>query len=186
MTDKAVTLASTTTSNPSIVSAIYEETRSQLRDLLKRRRELEVALAAQETLIAKKEHEYLEETPSGNVITGFDNYTKGNIVAGRRRGRDEEERERRWRVFSRSSISWNPQTEQPEADQSAANTATTDTPTLANFQKTEVASVHVATTNATSAGKGTLTKKNKKGVEDVDGGEKDQKKARISFGPVRK
>lgn len=85
----------------------YMKMRKQLGELIQKRREIELALASQEELIAKKEQDYLEETPVGNIIAGFDNYTKGGLVSGRRRGREEEDRDRRLRVFSRSSISWN-------------------------------------------------------------------------------
>lgn len=53
--------------------------------------------------IYKKESEYLESTPHGNILTGFDNYIKGvtsNGVGGRRKqGVGEADR-----VFSRSSL----------------------------------------------------------------------------------
>src|SRR5205807_1245293 len=60
----------------------------------------------------KKETEYLEETPSGNIITGFESYTKGTTggigggaAGGRsRRGGGVSEGNR---VFSRSSVSFN-------------------------------------------------------------------------------
>jgi chromatin modification-related protein EAF6 len=52
--------------------------------------------------IYKKEGEYLEDTPHGNVLTGFDNYIKGvtsNAVARRKQGVSDNDR-----VFSRSSV----------------------------------------------------------------------------------
>jgi chromatin modification-related protein EAF6 len=56
--------------------------------------------------IFKKEGEYLEDTPHGNILTGFDNYIKGSSgTAGstrRRAGVTEQDR-----VFSRSSIRFN-------------------------------------------------------------------------------
>lgn len=58
-----------------------------------------------EASIANHENEYLEGTPSGNIITGFDNYTKGTTSAAAQRRRtgliDQN------RVFTRSSISYN-------------------------------------------------------------------------------
>lgn len=57
-------------------------------------------------MIYDKETEYLENTPSGNVIIGFDNYTKGTTGAAaqrRKMGLTDANR-----VFSRSSISYNP------------------------------------------------------------------------------
>jgi chromatin modification-related protein EAF6 len=62
--------------------------------------------AAEEELIYEKETEYLENTPSGNIIIGFDNYTKGTTGAAaqrRKTGLTDANR-----VFSRSSISYNP------------------------------------------------------------------------------
>lgn len=52
--------------------------------------------------IYKKEGEYLEDTPHGNVLTGFDNYIKSitsNAVGRRKQGVSENDR-----VFSRSSV----------------------------------------------------------------------------------
>ncbi len=60
--------------------------------------------AAHDESIYTKETDYLESTPNGNIITGFDNYTKGTGgAAGRRKtGLNEANR-----VFSRSSVSYN-------------------------------------------------------------------------------
>jgi hypothetical protein len=58
-------------------------------------------MALDET-IYKKEGEYLEDTPHGNVLTGFDNYIKSitsNAVGRRKQGVSENDR-----VFSRSSV----------------------------------------------------------------------------------
>ncbi len=66
---------------------------------------------AREEAIFQKETEYLESTPSGNIITGFDNYTKGTSSAAaqrRKTGLTEANR-----VFSRSSISYNPNAVSP-------------------------------------------------------------------------
>jgi chromatin modification-related protein EAF6 len=58
----------------------------------------------QEELIYQKETDYLENTPGGNIITGFDNYIKGGTGAAAQRRKtglmDAN------RVFSRSSISY--------------------------------------------------------------------------------
>ena len=85
----------------------YDKTRQHLKDLLQKKHRLERNLAAQEELIYKKETEYLEETPSGNIITGFEAYTKGSGTtapgAARRKAAVQEAN----RVFSRSSISYN-------------------------------------------------------------------------------
>lgn len=53
-----------------------------------------------------KEASYLESTPSGNIITGFDNYMKGtsSAAAQRRKAGSADQN----RVFSKSSISYRP------------------------------------------------------------------------------
>ena len=56
--------------------------------------------------IVTKEGTYIESTPSGNIITGFDNYLKGTSgAAAQRRKMGPTEQNR---VFSRSSISYRP------------------------------------------------------------------------------
>jgi len=85
----------------------YDKTRQHLKDLLHKKRILERSLASQEEAIFKKETEYLEETPSGNIITGFEAYTKGSgsmAPGGQRRRAAVQEANR---VFSKSSISYN-------------------------------------------------------------------------------
>ncbi|KAG0651191.1 Chromatin modification-related [Hyphodiscus hymeniophilus] len=83
----------------------YEKTRRHLQELLRKKNILTNNLANLEDQIYKKETEYLEETPSGNIITGFENYTKGTsgIGGGRKRGNVVDGN----RVFSKSSISFN-------------------------------------------------------------------------------
>ena len=75
--------------------------------MIHKRRLLERSLAMIEDTIAKKESDYLEDTPNGNIITGFENYTKGTSsvlgARGRRGGNGADTN----RVFSRSSISYN-------------------------------------------------------------------------------
>jgi hypothetical protein len=56
--------------------------------------------------IAQKETAYLESTPSGNIVTGFDNYLKGNTGAAAQRRKTGTMDQNR--VFSRSSISYRP------------------------------------------------------------------------------
>ncbi|RKF65181.1 Chromatin modification-related protein eaf6 [Golovinomyces cichoracearum] len=163
----------------------YEQTRKELRDFIQKRREIERALAAQEEIIIKKEQEYLEETPVGNIIIGFDNYTRGGLVSGRRRGREEEEREQRLRIFSRSSISWNSNAEQPDIDHNTQNSKAANTALSGSSQKAE--GINNTTSTATgSTSKSMITKKNKKGVEDSESDGRDQKKARVNFGVVRR
>ncbi|PON18613.1 hypothetical protein C2W62_06970 [Candidatus Entotheonella serta] len=56
--------------------------------------------------MASKEAAYLDSTPAGNIITGFDNYMKGQsgAAAQRRKAGPAEQN----RVFSRSSVSYRP------------------------------------------------------------------------------
>jgi hypothetical protein len=84
----------------------YEKTRRHLQELLRKKALISNNLTNLEDQIYKKETEYLEETPSGNIITGFENYTKGTstgIGGGRKRGNVVDGN----RVFSKSSISYN-------------------------------------------------------------------------------
>ena len=62
----------------------------------------------------QKEAAYLESTPSGNIITGFDNYMKGisGAAAQRRKTGPMDQN----RVFSRSSISYRPNTVRASKD----------------------------------------------------------------------
>ncbi|KHJ32761.1 putative 4 histone acetyltransferase complex subunit [Erysiphe necator] len=166
--------------------AYYVKMRKQLGELIQKRREIELALASQEELIAKKEQEYLEETPIGNIIAGFDNYTKGGIVSGRRRGREEEDRDRRLRVFSRSSISWNPNHERPDVDQNILTVGTNGTVLGTNSQKNENASGYSTPIITMNNTKVTITKKHKKATDDSEGEGREPKKARVNFGIVRK
>ncbi|RKF57498.1 Chromatin modification-related protein eaf6 [Erysiphe neolycopersici] len=175
-----------TASNDLNGQAYYMKMRKQLGELIQKRREIELALASQEELIAKKEQDYLEETPVGNIIAGFDNYTKGGLVSGRRRGREEDDRDRRLRVFSRSSISWNSNPEQSDVDQTTPIVGTNGALMGTNSQMNEGASNNTTPTITISNTKLTLMKKHKKAPDDSDGEGRDPKKARVNFGAVRK
>jgi chromatin modification-related protein EAF6 len=59
-----------------------------------------------EETILQKEMTYLDSTPSGNIITGFDNYMKGTSGAAAQRRKTGPAEQNR--VFSRSSISYRP------------------------------------------------------------------------------
>ncbi|RDW67755.1 hypothetical protein BP6252_09151 [Coleophoma cylindrospora] len=163
----------------------YDKSRQALKKLLHQKRLLETALQAQEDAIFKKETEYLEETPSGNIITGFENYTKSSAAApggGRRKGQVTEAN----RVFSRSSISYNVDSGFDSAT-STPMAAMAPTPVSASFQKGESASNHATPTSASSsnrvgAGAG---KKNKKAEEEDEDDKRDMKKIRMT-GAARK
>ncbi|KAH8657606.1 histone acetyltransferase subunit NuA4-domain-containing protein [Tricladium varicosporioides] len=169
----------------------YERTRSHLKDLLGRKRILERNLQLTEETIYKKETEYLEETPAGNIITGFEQYTKGNagtIAGGARRRAQVVEGNR---VFSRSSISFGPGADSPiPTAQSTPMAAMAPTPLSTSFVKGDGSSNHPTPTSASSASKmgnaAGAGKKNKKNGEDSDGEGRESKKIRTNFGAVRK
>ncbi|PMD24940.1 NuA4-domain-containing protein [Hyaloscypha hepaticicola] len=160
----------------------YDKARAHLKDLLNKKRALERNLAQQEESIYKKETDYLEETPSGNIITGFEAYTKssGSSAPGQRRRAAVQESNR---VFSRSSISYNVNAESPlDTAQSTPMAAMPNTPL--EIAKGDSGSNHATPTSATSANKtGAGTKKNKKGADGDDSElDKETKKIRTNFG----
>ncbi|KAH6698333.1 histone acetyltransferase subunit NuA4-domain-containing protein [Leptodontidium sp. 2 PMI_412] len=172
----------------------YDKTRAHLRTLLHKRRELEAKLQSQEADILRKETEYLEDTPHGNIIIGFDAYTKGvSVVPGQRRRLVVVEGNR---VFSRSSVSFGNGGDSPmDTAQSTPVAAMAPTPLSTSFLKGDGGSNHATPTSATSANKTGAggAKKNKKGAgaaagagatEDSDTDTRDSKKARTNFGAV--
>lgn len=127
MTDNGPAKSGAATDTAAAGIPFYEKRRQDLKELIAKKRALEKRLvrapvhpspdaeftiadrrctqAAEEDSIYQKETEYLETTPAGNIIVGFDNYTKGtgNAAAARRKtGLTETNR-----VFSRSSVSYN-------------------------------------------------------------------------------
>ncbi|ESZ99234.1 putative PWI domain mRNA processing protein [Sclerotinia borealis F-4128] len=185
------------TADPTAGLPYYEKTRQQLKILLEQKRNLERHLALHEDAIFRKETEYLDETPQGNIINGFDGYAKGAGVGGVGRagagtGRKSAAVGGTDRPFSGSSHSWKLNVDSPA--QSGASTpvaAMAPTPLSMTFHKTngDSASNH-ATPASASSGKG---KKNKKmaGADDseTESNTKEMmghKKARTNFGAVRK
>ncbi|RKL40560.1 hypothetical protein BFJ72_g6161 [Fusarium proliferatum] len=74
----------------------YKKAQARVRDLVEKRRMLEKRLTQVEDSISQKETAYLDSTPSGNIITGFDNYMKGMSGAAaqrRKAGPMEQNRE---------------------------------------------------------------------------------------------
>ncbi|CAK7219998.1 hypothetical protein SCUCBS95973_004007 [Sporothrix curviconia] len=166
----------------------YEKSRQHLKELLQNRKTLERQLHTREETIAQKESEYLENTASGNIITGFDNYIKGitGAAAQRRKTGITEAN----RLFTRSSISYN-----------AANASNTPTPLQTSFKDGSGPGSGPgsgqATPTSTTAGKAAPSKKKKSAAaaaaaaaSGVDDSETDTtretKKVRTSFGTVRK
>ncbi|KAL8370728.1 hypothetical protein RB595_000876 [Gaeumannomyces hyphopodioides] len=146
--------------------------------------------ALREDMIYQKETEYLENTPSGNIITGFDNYTKATTGAAaqrRKAGLTESSR-----VFSRSSISYNannaPDAQTPGSVTSGAASAA-PTPVSSSFK--DSGSNQATPTSATAAKAAGATKTKKKataanGVEDSETDGKEAKKVRTSFSAIKK
>jgi chromatin modification-related protein EAF6 len=84
----------------------YDKARNHLKDLIERRNKLQNNLGTLEDRIYKEETDYLEGTPSGNIIKGFENYTKGtgSSAPGQRRRVPVNNEDR---LFSRSSHTYN-------------------------------------------------------------------------------
>ncbi|KAK0731256.1 histone acetyltransferase subunit NuA4-domain-containing protein [Lasiosphaeris hirsuta] len=185
----------------------YEKQRQHLKELIARKRALEKRIATQEDSIYSKETEYLETTPSGNIITGFDNYTKGTSTAAaqrRKTGLTDANR-----VFSRSSISYNPSHDaQTPASSHSTPASHAPTPLSTSFanstkDKDAVGSGAPTPTSATASKAGGTSKKSKKstaaaaaataaaasaagGGDDSETDSKEAKKVRTNFGAVRK
>ncbi|OAA73198.1 Histone H4 acetyltransferase, NuA4 complex, Eaf6 [Cordyceps fumosorosea ARSEF 2679] len=129
----------------------YKKSQARVRELVEKRRLLERRLNQVEEGIAQKESAYLENTLSGNIITGFDNYMKGigGAAAQRRKTGPMEQN----RVFSRSSISYRPNVSE----------STTPGSTPGSHAQTPVsASFSGSTPTAAAGGGGTKNAKKKK------------------------
>ncbi|CAG9938449.1 unnamed protein product [Clonostachys rosea f. rosea IK726] len=155
--------------------AEYKKSQARVRDLVEKRRLLEKRLAQVEDGIASKELAYLESAPSGNIITGFDNYMKGTSGAAAQRRKTGPPEQNR--VFSRSSISYRP------------NNADSATPgsTPASHAPTPMSASFKDSGNATPTTTGG-SKNQKKGKKDVDDSEAESgtNKKRTNFGASRK
>lgn len=160
----------------------YKKAQARVRDLVEKRRLLERRLTQVEDGIAQKETTYLDSTPSGNIITGFDNYMKGTsgAAAQRRKAGTMEQN----RVFSRSSISYRPNNLEGIAPGSGGSTpASGVTPSSAAFR--DGASNHPTPTSATA---GKNANKSKKKTVDHEDSENDTaaSKKRTNFGAQRR
>ncbi|KAK3942181.1 NuA4-domain-containing protein [Diplogelasinospora grovesii] len=177
----------------------YEKQRQHLKDLLARKRAIDKKIAAQEESIYQKESEYLENTPMGNIITGFDNYTKGTTTAAaqrRKTGLTDANR-----VFSRSSISYNAaaqaDAQTPASMQSSAPNSHAPTPLSTSFKdKDKDSGSGAPTPTSTTASKGKKTKKlsvaaaaaaaSAAGDDSDTDARETTKKVRTNFGASRK
>lgn len=161
----------------------YEKLRRDLRDTINEKRILDRNMAAIETEIFRQETSYLEDTSSaGNIVKGFDNYIKaaatttassltsgtisGSAAGGGRRGRgvvhDAD------RVFSKSSVSYNRDSDSPGVNSAVSTPGGSGTPT------------------GSFAGEGQRDKKKKKSVVNDDDDTRSNKRQKISFSSGRK
>ncbi|ROT37405.1 NuA4-domain-containing protein [Sodiomyces alkalinus F11] len=168
--------AASVVSGPAPTMQMYKEEQARLRTMLDRRNQLARRIAAIEADIESKENTYLDSTPYGNIIAGFDNYIKGTSGSGaqrRKQGNAEQNR-----VFSRSSISYRPGS---EATTPGGSTPASHAPTpqSASFKE------NGATSASTTASKGGSRKK-KQNEEDSEAEPQAPNKKRINFGASRK
>ncbi|KAK3181324.1 hypothetical protein K4F52_007338 [Lecanicillium sp. MT-2017a] len=132
----------------------YKKSQARVRELVEKRRMLDRKLNQVEEGIVQKEAAYLESTPSGNIITGFDNYMKGisGAAAQRRKTGPMEQN----RVFSRSSISYRPNTDSSTPGSTPGSHA--PTPVSASFKDSATP----------TSGSGTKNSKKKKQQQQQD------------------
>ncbi|PNY23717.1 Dipeptidyl-peptidase 5, partial [Tolypocladium capitatum] len=158
--------------------AEYKKSQARVRELIERRRAQERKLAQMEESIASKESAYLDSTPAGNIITGFDNYMKGTSGAAAQRRKTGPMEQHR--VFSRSSISYRPN----NGDSSTpGSTPASHAPTPMSATFRDSGSAHPTPSSAT--GTKNLTKPKKKETEESEGDSQTNKK-RTNFGASRK
>ncbi|CAM1507067.1 Fc.00g067080.m01.CDS01 [Cosmosporella sp. VM-42] len=179
MADKNHAGASSAT-EPQPTVAEYKKAQARVRDLVEKRKTLEKRLAQVEEGIAQKEITYLDSTPSGNIITGFDNYMKGQsgAAAQRRKVGPMEQN----RVFSRSSISYRPNNLEGIAPGSGGSTPASHAPTPMSAAFRDGGSNQATPTSATGKN---ISKFKKKDNEDSETDAQTSKK-RTNFGAQRK
>ncbi|KAI0383803.1 NuA4-domain-containing protein [Hypomontagnella monticulosa] len=176
--------------------AEYNKQRQNLRDLLAKRKQNERQLAQIEQTIVDLEAKYLNNTRSGNIVKGFDNYIKGTSSAASRKQGELKEEDYIW---SRSSISYNSLHPENIEAQSTTSTPAAPTPVSTSFANTkdkDSGSNQPTPTSATEKGSSKSGKATKKRVvskkdkdADVDDSETDSrepKKVRTNFGASRK
>ncbi|KAG7420735.1 histone acetyltransferase subunit NuA4-domain-containing protein [Fusarium sp. MPI-SDFR-AT-0072] len=159
----------------------YKKAQARVRDLVEKRRMLEKRLTQVEDSISQKETAYLDSTPSGNIITGFDNYMKGmsGAAAQRRKAGPMEQN----RVFSRSSISYRPNNLEGITPGSGGSTPAGATPLSAAFR--DGPSNHPTPTSSTAVKNASKSKKKTVEHEDSENDTSTSKK-RTNFGAQRK
>ncbi|OAR01655.1 hypothetical protein LLEC1_05015 [Akanthomyces lecanii] len=164
---------------PQPTTTEYKKSQARVRELVEKRRLLERRLNQVEEGIVQKESAYLENTPSGNIITGFDNYMKGisGAAAQRRKTGPMDQN----RVFSRSSISYRP----------SVSESTTPASTPGSAAPTPVSVSFSGSTPNAGGGGGTKNSKKKKQLQqqqETEDSENDaaSTKKRTAFGASRK
>ncbi|KAG6001217.1 hypothetical protein E4U43_001386 [Claviceps pusilla] len=159
--------------------AEYKETQARVRDLIEKRRAFDKRLNQVEESIISKEAAYLESTPSGNIITGFDNYMKGTTGAAAQRRKSGPIDQNR--VFSKSSISYRP-----------ANGDSTPGSTPASYAPTPLSGPLRDNGTPASSATGNRSKSKKRSVAIVDKEVEESEhdgatgKKRTNFGASRK
>ncbi|EFY88642.1 PWI domain mRNA processing protein, putative [Metarhizium acridum CQMa 102] len=166
--------------------AEYKKSQARVRELIEKRRVLEKRLTQVEDTIVSKEAAYLESTPSGNIITGFDNYMKGTsgAAAQRRKAGPADQN----RVFSKSSISYRPNngvllTRHPDSTPGSTPASHAPTPVSATFRDNGTPSSAAGTKNNSKKKKAASVadKEVEESENDVGGNKK-----RTNFGASRK
>ncbi|KAL5614496.1 hypothetical protein BROUX41_004599 [Berkeleyomyces rouxiae] len=159
----------------------YRKEQARLRDLIEKQRQIAKKLATVEETIAQKEMNYLEATPNGNIIFGFDSYIKGINSAAQRKKQNAPDANR---VFSRSSISYKP-VSNGDGTPASSNPSFSATPTA---YKLDSGNATPTSTTAPGPSSGKAGKKKKvAAVNDEDSdAEAGHPRKRINFGSGRK
>ncbi|CCE35343.1 hypothetical protein E4U22_006237 [Claviceps purpurea] len=180
MTSNSNKTGSATGSLPML--AEYRETQARVRELVEKRRAFERRLHLVEESILTKEASYLESTPNGNIITGFDNYMKGTTGAAAQRRKSGPVEQNR--VFTKSSISYRPVTGDSN---SSTPTSYAAAPPTGSSRDNAASSTAAAAGTKSKSRKRSLATANL-GDKDGEGGENDRStgKKRTNFGASRK
>ncbi|EAT87994.1 chromatin modification-related protein EAF6 [Parastagonospora nodorum] len=155
----------------------YERLRRDLRESLQKKRAIDNNLLRLEEEILKAETTYLEETSTGNIIKGFDNYIKGTTTTAAAGGAGTATRRKAPisdadRIFSRSSTSFLRESSTPGSAQTPSSHAPTPTSSFPTRESSQP-------TNGMRGGGG--SKKKKVGEDDDEDG-KSIKRQKISYG----
>ncbi|KKA27833.1 hypothetical protein TD95_003905 [Thielaviopsis punctulata] len=158
----------------------YSKEQERLRELIEKQQQVAKRLALVEESIAQKEANYLDATPNGNIIIGFDSYIKGINSAAQRKRQNAPDANR---VFSRSSVSYR-STANGDSTPGTTTQSSVATPTLYKND-----SGHPTPTSASTTGPSGKAGKKKKVVhvnDDDSDGDSGQPRKRINFGAGRK